>query len=215
MVAMPTSLDLLLQHPRLWRGEECARTATAVSSGFASLDECLRGGGWPRGALTELFTSRQGIGEFSLLMPLCARLTQSSRWVIFIAPPHLPYAPALAAAGLDLARLLLIKAESPKDTLWALEQALKSRQCGAALAWPGTMQANSLRRLQLACEQGESSGFLFMPDSAAMNASTAALRLRLLANEAGELEVRILKRRGGTLTRPVRIAQTILRGHHA
>jgi len=212
---MPTSLDLLLQHPRLWRGEACALTATAVPSGFAVLDECLPGSGWPQGALTELFTSGQGIGEFSLLMPLCARLTQNSRWVIFIAPPHVPYAPALAAAGIDLARLLLIKAESPKDKLWALEQSLKSKQCGAALAWPGDMAANSLRRLQLACEQGQSSGFLFMPESAATNASTAALRLRLLANEDGELEIRIIKRRGGTLTRPVRIAQSILRGNHA
>src|SRR5262245_44548087 len=131
---MSTSLATLLEHPALWRGEECARLAAAAPSGFPALDRCLPGGGWPQGALTELITLTAGIGELSLLMPACARLTQAGRSLVFVAPPYIPYAPALAAAGLDLARLLLLKARSRKDGLWALEQALNSSSCGAALA---------------------------------------------------------------------------------
>ena len=100
------------------------------------------------------------IAQFALLMPVCARLTRAGRWVIFIAPPYIPYVPALADAGLELARLLLVRAESSNDRLWALEQALKSAHCGAALAWPDRIDDRSLRRLQLACEQGGTSGFL-------------------------------------------------------
>ena len=202
---MSTPLHVLLEHAHLWRGEECARTAPALPSGFAALDACLPGGGWPQAALTELFLPAEGIGELSLLMPACAQLTRAGRWVIFIAPPHIPYAPALADAGLDLARLLLVKAESPKDKLWALEQSLRSKHCGAAFAWPKQIDSRSLRRLQLACEQSEASGFLFMPEAASLNASTAALRLRLGVDDAGGLGIRILKRRGGVLDRPVRI----------
>ena len=202
---MSTSLNALLEHAHLWRGEECARNVSALPSGFATLDACLPGAGWPKAALTELFLSAEGIGEFSLLMPACARLTHAGRWVIFIAPPYIPYAPALADAGLDLTRLLLVKADSTQDRLWALEQSLKSKHCGAAIAWPRQIDTRSLRRLQLACEQSEASGFLFMPEAAAINASTAALRLKLVATDTGGLEVRILKRRGGVLERPVRI----------
>src|SRR5690606_9688541 len=108
-----------------------------------------------------------GSGELSLLMPACARLTQAGRWVIFIAPPHIPYAPALADAGLDLARLLLVRTGSSQERLWALEQALKSRHCGAALAWLERIDDRSRRRLQLACEQGGTSGFLYLPERAA------------------------------------------------
>jgi hypothetical protein len=202
---MSTPLHALLEHAHLWRGEACARAVPALPSGFAALDACLPGSGWPKGALTELLLPLDGIGEFALVMPACARLTESGRWVVFVAPPYIPYAPALAAAGLDLSRLLMIKAETHADKLWALEQALKSPQCGAALAWPKRLDPRSLRRLQLACETSEASAFLFLPEAAAANASTAALRLRLAPAEAGSLEVHVLKRRGGVLERPLRI----------
>ena len=198
---MSTSLATLLEHPALWRGEECARLAAAEPSGFAALDRCLPGGGWPQGALTELITPIAGIGELTLLMPVCARLTQAGRSLIFVAPPYIPYAPALAAAGLDLTRLLLVKAQSRKDRLWALEQALDSPSCGAALAWIEHFDDRSLRRLQLACERSGACGFLFMQQD--KMSSTAALRLALSATEDGCLAVRILKRRGGMLAAPV------------
>jgi hypothetical protein len=198
---MPTPLAVLLEHPALWRGQASARTAPALPSGFAALDRCLPGGGWPRGALTELIVHTEGIGELALLMPACARLTHAGRSLIFVAPPHLPYAPALASAGLDLARLLLVRAESRRDRLWALEQALGSPHCGAALGWIENSDERSLRRLQLACERGGACCFLFLPKRGA--ATTAALRLELSASADGELAVRILKRRGGMLAAPV------------
>lgn len=203
----PATLATLLEHPGIWRGEACAPAAAAAPSGFAALDAWLPGGGWPEGALTEIFAATAGIGELSLLMPACARLTRAGRWVVLVSPPHVPYAPGLAAAGLDLARLLLVRAAPGKDSLWALEQALKSRQCGAAIAWLPRIEPGSLRRLQLASEQGASSGFLFLPETAAHNASTAALRLRLAAGAEGELDVQVLKRRGGAVSRPIRIAR--------
>lgn len=202
---MSASLNALLEHPAVWRGDACARNVPAVPSGFEQLDACLPGGGWPQGALSELITPVAGIGEFALLMPALARLTQAGRWVIFIAPPYLPYAPALADAGLDLTRLLLVRVESGSDKLWALEQALKSRHCAAAAAWPQRVDARGMRRLQLACEQGGTSGLLFLAPQAAPDSSTAALRLALTPGDDGLLDIRILKRRGGMLARTIRV----------
>lgn len=199
------AFDALLEHPALWRGEDCARNVPALPSGFEALDRCLPGGGWPRGALTEIYPQLAGIGELALLMPACAWLTRAGRWVVFIAPPYIPYAPALAEAGIELSRLLLVQPQSRKEALWALEQSLKSGHCGAALAWPEGLDERSLRRLQLACEQGASSAFFFMPAASAARGSTAALRIELAPGEPGELCIRILKRRGGVLAQPVRI----------
>jgi cell division inhibitor SulA/protein ImuA len=174
-----------------------------VPSGFAALDRCLPGGGWPQGALTELIVHTQGIGELALLMPACAQLTQAGRSLIFVAPAHVPYAPALAAAGLDLAQLLWIKAEGRKDKLWALEQSLRSRRCGAALAWIEECDDRSLRRLQLGCEQSGACAFLFLTEGSAHNASPATLRLKLSACDDERLAVQILKRRGSLVTTPI------------
>ena len=46
-----------------------------------------------------------------------------------------PYAPALAAAGLDLARLVVVRGCSAAEALWAYEQALRAPECGAAFGW--------------------------------------------------------------------------------
>lgn len=192
-----------LDHPALWRGEACARTISVVSTGFSALDQCLPGGGWPAGALTELIPGRQGIGELALLMPACARLTREGRQVVFVSPPYIPYAPALAAARLDLARLLLVRAEAPAERLWAVEQALKAKSCGAVLTWIERGDERAWRRLQLACEQGGTCAFLFLPAHASARPSPAALRLALELGDAEQLAVRILKRRGSLVPHPI------------
>ena len=199
----PSALDALLARPDIRRGGAVGAAAHAgVSTGFAVLDAVLPGRGWPAGCLTELLPSHAGIGELRLLGGALAALARSGAGLAWVAPPYLPYAPALAAAGIDLARVLVVKTRTPQETLWAAEQAMASRACGAVLAWPGTLRYPDLRRLQLAAENGRACAFLFRPVEAANDSSPAALRLRLDAC-AGGLAVHVLKRRGPALARPV------------
>ena len=108
------ALETLLRGPHLWRGDSQAEVAQpSVPTGHAALDPLLPGGGWPRGALTELLVTHPGSGELSLLMPALARLSRQDRWIALVTPPHLPYAPALAAAGVDLARLVITVLQLP------------------------------------------------------------------------------------------------------
>jgi len=101
-------LSALTARGMVWRGTSGAQVR-AISSGIHALDQRLPGGGWPLGALSELLIPAHGIGELSLMLPAAAKLTQSGQVVAFIAPPQLPYAPALAQAGLDLSRTLIIE----------------------------------------------------------------------------------------------------------
>ncbi len=200
---MTRSLESVLQHPGIWRGNQRAQTAAgALPTGFAALDEVLPGGGWPRGALTELLIRRQGIGELRLLTPTLARLPESDGWLAWVAPPYVPYAAALAAVGIDLKRLLVVAPPSVDDAWWTAEQALRSGACGALLAWLRAADERRMRRLQLAAEAGHTWGVLFRHARAAEERSPAALRL-LLEPAAEGLAVRILKRRGGPVSRPV------------
>lgn len=203
---MKPSLESVLQHPGIWRGDRRAQTtADAVPTGFAALDELLPGGGWPRGALTELLLARQGIGELRLLMPALARLPEADGWLAWVAPPYVPYATALAAAGIDLARVLVAKPPTDADAWWTAEQALRSGACGALLAWLRAADERRMRRLQLAAETGHAWGVLFRHARAAGERSPAALRL-LLEPAAEGLAVHVLKRRGGPVSQPVRVA---------
>lgn len=93
------------------------------------------------------------------------------------------------------------------DVLWALEQALKSGQVGAVLAWlPVNLRADALRRLQLAAQAQAGPVFLFRDALARGRPSPAPLRLLLQPAGADNLTLRLLKRRGPQATQPLRLA---------
>lgn len=197
-------LEQLLQDPRIWQAGRPARVGATLATGWPELDRVL-GGGWPLGQLTELLVEACGLGELSLLMPALAGLTRpppqpgaEPRWVALVAPPHLPYAPPLAHAGLDLARVLVVHARRDMDTLWAIEQALQSQTCAAVLGWPATGDEGALRRLQLAAEASGAWTVLFRDARFQAASSPAPLRIRVARGAApGQLALDVLKRRGG------------------
>lgn len=185
-----------------------AAGAPTVATGFASLDRELPGGGWPAGALSEVLSGTEGIGELQLVLPALARLTAAGGRVAWLAPPHLPYAPALAAAGVVLDRLTVVRAPGRRDALWAAEQALRSHAFHALLAWPQRPGYPELRRLAVAAEGGPAFALLFRPLAAAEAASPARLRLALepVREAAGEqVLVHVLKRRGAPARAPLRL----------
>jgi len=93
------------------------------------------------------------------------------------------------------------------DVLWALEQALKSGQVGAVLAWlPVNLRADALRRLQLAAQAQDGPVYLFRDALARGRPSPAPLRLLLQPAGADHLTLRLLKRRGPQATQPLRLA---------
>lgn len=192
----------VLNHPAIWRGNGCARVAIpSIPSGFPEIDAALPGGGWPAAALTEIYAERPGSGEMQLFMPAAARITGAGCWITLIAPFHIPYAPALAAHGVRLSRLILVRAPNVEERFWACEQALRSRGCGAILAWLDRAPERALKRLQLAAEASSTAVLLFR-SARAIPASPAALRLHVGRSQSRTV-VRILKRRGSDLSAPI------------
>lgn len=195
-------------HPNLWRGHDFAQVATpSVPTGYAELDVHLPGSGWPTGVITEIHVERPGIGELQLVMPAAAGLTRADRWLVMIAPPYLPYAPALAAHGVKLRHLMLIRPKTLTEQLWACEQALQSQGCGTVMLWLDQanerIPENALRRLQLTAERRDVLAMLFRGSRAA-SCAQAALRLHVSRQpQTSRTVVRILKRRGGGMPAPV------------
>ncbi|MEN3112214.1 translesion DNA synthesis-associated protein ImuA [Uliginosibacterium paludis] len=188
------SLQNVLLRPDVWRGDRFATAPmAAVASGFETLDAELPGGGWPRGALTELLSDAHGLGELSLLQA-ALRQCAGQAPVALVAPPYLAHAPAWAGC-LPLERLLLVQARGA-DIAWSAEALLGSGALGAMLVWlPVQTDTRCLRRLQLAAEGHPAPVFVFRPLAAARSASPAGLRL-VLAGKPEGLQLRILKRRG-------------------
>ena len=190
---MSAALEQLRRHPAMWRRE--APPANALSTGFPILDAVLPDAGWPMGALTEILVPQAGAGELRLVLPALAELGARGCWLAWVGPPHVPYAPALAARGIALSRILWVRGDNPAQQLWSAEQALRSGVCGAVLAWPARVHPRRLRRLQLAAESGGAWALLFRGEAPPEDASPASLRLRVMPAEKG-LAVEVLKCRG-------------------
>ena len=198
-------------HPTLWLAHQLGRQAdVAVPSGFKALDAQLPGGGWPRRALTELLLPHPGVGEIRLLAACLVATQKAGRLVMLFDPPAALSAGALVQLGFDVAQLLVINTRTRvipgSDSLWALEQALKSGHVGAVLAWlPPHLRTERLRRLQLAAHAHDGPAFVLCEMSAAQRPTAAPLRLALRASGADVLAVRVLKRRGPPLEAPVQL----------
>lgn len=202
---LPAALAEVLARGDVWRGDTLAVLAEAnIPSGHAELDAELPGGGWPRGNLTEILVDRGGLGEMTLLLPALARLSAGGGWLALVAPPWLPHAPAWAAAGLALERLVVVRAG--RQAAWCCEQLLACGGFSAVLAWPeAAIDARAVRRLQVAAAGRPTLACLWRPPALAATPSPAPLRVLLAAGEEG-LAVHILKRRGRPAAQPLNLS---------
>jgi protein ImuA len=197
---------------RFWRGDALSRSPLpSIASGFRMLDEQLPDGGWPSRCLTELLLPQAGVGEIRFLAATLSSLTQAGREVVLLGPPHIPDPTGWEQLGIDMRRVLIVRTPRPADRLWALEQSLKSSAFGALIAWlpeEKTLARNdALRRLQLAAASADGLTFLMRPSAAQYHASPAPLRLTLAVGKPEgsrrTLSVRLLKRRGPVLAKPL------------
>ncbi len=215
------TLATLLQHPALWQARQSGtdQHVASVPSGYPALDDCLHWGGWPCRGSTEILAGQTGIGELSVLLPALSELMQArpcSRLAL-ICPPCFPYAPALAASGLDLQRVLLVQPRQLADILWVSEQLLRSRHFVAVLNWldDSKLRYAQLRKLQLAAQEGQAWSVSYRPAACSEQASPARLRISLQAQDS-TLNVHILKQQGGwagqtlALSRPAELLRNTL-----
>jgi protein ImuA len=207
---LPLSPEAL--HPALWLAHQIGRpTERAVPSGFPSLDQQLPGGGWPCRVLSELLLPHPGVGEIRLLSACLVAMQRAGRLVMLFDPPAALSAWALADLGFDVEQLLIVNTRARvvpgSDSLWALEQSLKSGHVGAVIAWlPPRLRAERLRRLQLAAHNHDGPAFVLREVEAAERPSASPLRLALHPRGADVLEVRLLKRRGPPLAAGLKLA---------
>jgi hypothetical protein len=212
---MKLAVEDLARFPGVWRGGELEHVVhETVPTGCAALDRELPGGGWPLGTLTEVLHDGVGIGEVGFLGRALATAARSGRLLAWTNPPYLPYAPALAQAGIPLERCVVIEPAHREDALWAAEQALRSGACGGLLLWlanalPGEARAKGadyawLRRLQLAAQAGGAMAVLYRSTAQECVSTPAHLRV-VLARRGDALELRIPKRRGPPLVAPIRL----------
>src|SRR5580700_660651 len=140
--------------------------------GLAAIDSHLPDGGLACGALHEIVPAAEGCiaAAFGFLAAVLARL--ACRPLLFVMPAYglRPYRPhgrlhghGLNALGLDPARLILVETAHRKETLWAMEEAVRSAAPAAVAGVIDTLDLKLSQRLHLAATDVGLPVFLLRP----------------------------------------------------
>lgn len=149
--------------------------------------------------LIEVMPATYGDHVSALGYALAWALMASEGGLIFWAAPEedffedgLPNAEGLAQFGMPLDRLLLVRAQSQKDALWATEQALSTPGIIALCAITPSKKGVSLtdtRRLLLMAERYRTRCLLLRLDAAGSSAARARWRVSAAPSQAEEDEL--------------------------
>src|SRR5580700_938329 len=171
--------------------------------GLAAIDSHLPDGGLACGALHEIVPAAEGCiaAAFGFLAAVLARL--ACRPLLFVMPSYglRPYRPhgrlhghGPNAHGLEPAHLIVVETAHRKETLWAMEEAVRSAAPAAVAGVIDTLDLKLSQRLHLAATDAGLPLFLLRP-AATLESSAAATRWRVGTAKAA-------RDRFGLLTRP-------------
>lgn len=167
-----------------------------LTSFIPAVDE-LTDGGFPAGALTEIFIPHAGLGEIRMLLPALAAMKHVT-WVLPNESAFEPYAPGLADFGLDLDRQLFTVPSTSEEAFWCAEQAAASGETSAVVAWLNPLARGRdsavLARLAMAARSTGTPVFLIRPSCMACTPFSAELRLTLSPGRPGTVHIRAIRR---------------------
>lgn len=192
-------------------------TRDVFSSGYPPLDALLPQGGFRRSTLVEWFPGESrgcqewnrgvtgGSGAGTLSFQIAVTACQQGGSLVVVASDSCQqaelefYPPAALAWGISEEQLVIVRPRDVQETVWCLDQALRSPAVSAVWAPVDHLVPRSFRRLQLSAEAGTSLGCLLRPGRARQASSWSDLQLSVepdVSSHAWKLRIRCLRARG-------------------
>ncbi|MEX0717391.1 MAG: hypothetical protein WD066_12425 [Planctomycetaceae bacterium] len=173
------TVDRLRRQLRNWeraRGTGSpAATGPAVATEIEAVDRLLPAGGYRAGSLVEWLAEGEGTGAATLALSCAGASLHDGRRLIVVDDARNFHPPALPAT-IDPERIVVVRPRTLPDAWWAIEQSLRCRGATVTLAWVKRADDRTLRRWQLAAEQGGGVGLLLRPVAARRTPSWAESR---------------------------------------
>lgn len=135
-----------------------------LSIGLGKIESAFPGEIFPKGVVHELIsnTAEEATCTSGFISVVLGKLMPNTGYCLWIStvPRRSIFPSALKGFGIDPERILFIDAGRTKDTLWAIEEALKCDSLIAVVGEITELSFNDSRRLQLAVEKSHVTGFI-------------------------------------------------------
>ncbi len=204
-------IEQLQQQIEKLQGNPIISADHASKLGLGAMENAFPGKVFMKGVIHELISnsSEQAACTSGFISVVLGKLIQNNGFCLWIS--HVPrrsiFPNALKIFGIDPERILFIDAAKPKDALWAIEEALKCDALTAVVGEISELSFNDSRRLQLAVEKSQVTGFVhrFRPKSENAVACVSRWRITPVASaeskkpgvEFSRWHVELLKVRNG------------------
>lgn len=152
-----------------------------IDLGLGSISSSFPNGSFPVGAVHEfLYVDNEGNASASgFLTGMLSSLMGDKGTALWISSNRTIFPPALRHFGVQPDRIVFVDLAREKDILWVMDEALK---CGALSAVIGELKNISFtesRRLQLAVERSQVTGFILRRNTSNLNTTACVSRWRI------------------------------------
>jgi len=149
--------------------------------GLEALNVAFPGGGFPLGAIHEFSTADEASAAATsgFLSVLLAALMKKSGLCLWVSTGRNLFPPALKKLGVEPHRVIFIDVRQQADVLWVMEQSLRCKALVAVVAELRDVSFAESRRLQLAVENSQVSGFLHRRQPRSENTLACASRWKI------------------------------------
>lgn len=146
------------------------------------------------GRLVDCLSTR-GAGAGLIALTLCKQACSNAGELVVVDPTATFHPPAAVAWGVDAERLLVVTPPTDRESLVAVETALRSPAVSAVWASLSEIEDRAFRRLLLASEAGRAFGVLVRPTRCELQPSLADVQLRFTSvSDVGDPDAPMLVR---------------------
>lgn len=134
----------------------------SLNFGLGPINASFPNGSFPMGAVHEFLSEQNGIiaSTTGFIAGLFSHLMGSTGAALWISSSRTLFPPALKNFGVEPDRFIFIDLKKEKDVIWAMEEALKCNALAAVVGEMREIDFTASRRLQLAVEQSQVTGFV-------------------------------------------------------
>lgn len=136
---------------------------------------------FPLGAVHELIAdgAEDATATFGFIAGILASIMRNAGATIWINSSQTIFPPALKSFGVRPDKIIFIHLKKEKEILWAMEESLKFKGLSAVIGEVQDLSFTTSRRLQLAIEQSQVTGFIVRRNPRSLNTSACLARWKI------------------------------------
>lgn len=106
------------------------------------------------------YSEAEAVATNGFIAAVLGKMLSHSKKCMWISQQQLIYPPALKSFGIEPEQIIFVEACQSKDLLWIIEESLKCESLAAVIGATDSLSFTESRRLQLAIEQSQVTGFI-------------------------------------------------------